>query len=76
MAATGIPLIFKAGLSANAALYLATLHGICGILFVATVLAHAYLGTIANPGTWRALVDGKVSKAWARQHHSKWFEKL
>ncbi len=76
MAATGIPLIFKTGLSADAALYLSTLHGICGVLFVAAVLAHAYLGTIANPGTWRALVDGKVSKAWARQHHSKWFEKL
>ncbi len=29
------------------------------------MLAHAYLGTIANPGTWRVLIDGSVTREWA-----------
>jgi formate dehydrogenase gamma subunit len=72
MAGTGLPLIWKESLSAGAALVLSTVHGVGGVLFVACALAHAYLGTIANPGTWRVLVDGKVSLAWAREHHSLW----
>ncbi|WP_243367115.1 cytochrome b/b6 domain-containing protein [Fundidesulfovibrio soli] len=75
MAATGVPLIWKQSLSASTALVLATIHGVGGVLFVAVALAHAYLGTVANPGTWRALVDGKVSRAWAAEHHSEWFKK-
>ena len=43
---------------------------------LAGVLSHAYLGTIANPGTWRVLVDGYVTKLWAEHHHPIWFEKL
>jgi len=46
------------------------------VLFVACALAHAYLGTIGNPGTWRVLVDGKVSRAWAKAHHSEWSGEL
>jgi len=73
MAATGIPLIWKEVLSASTALVLSAIHGVAGVLFVACALAHAYLGTIGNPGTWRVLVDGKVSRAWAREHHSEWY---
>jgi formate dehydrogenase subunit gamma len=76
MAATGIPLIWKEALSANTALVLSTIHGIGSVVLVACALAHAYLGTIANPGTWRVLVDGKVSRAWAREHHSEWYKEI
>jgi formate dehydrogenase subunit gamma len=55
---------------------LSTLHGFFAIIMVAAVIAHAYLGTIANPGTWRALVDGKVSRPWARKHHSEWYKEM
>ncbi|MBN1843091.1 MAG: hypothetical protein JW883_12540 [Deltaproteobacteria bacterium] len=46
------------------------------IIFTATIIAHIYLGTIANPGTWRALVDGKVSRKWAKKHHSEWYKEI
>ncbi len=39
-------------------------------------MAHAYLGTIANPGTWRALIDGKVGRKWAKKHHSEWYKEI
>ncbi|WP_173080490.1 cytochrome b/b6 domain-containing protein [Fundidesulfovibrio magnetotacticus] len=76
MAGTGLPLIWKESLPATLNLWLSTLHGVGGVLFVACALAHAYLGTIGNPGTWRTLVDGKVSRAWARMHHSEWNREL
>jgi cytochrome b subunit of formate dehydrogenase len=40
------------------------------------VLAHAYLGTVANPGTWRVLVDGSVTREWAEHHHPNWYRAL
>jgi len=76
MGVTGILLIFKDRLPLTINCLNSTIHGVIAILFVATVIAHAYLGTIANPGTWRALVDGKVSRKWARKHHSEWFKRI
>ncbi len=48
--------------------YLATLGG--GLLLI----VHVYLGTIAYPGTARAMIDGTVTARWARHHHPGWHE--
>ncbi len=74
MGVTGIPLIFKTSLPLTWSCLLSTIHGFFAVVFVAAIIAHAYLGTIANPGTWRILVTGKVSRNWAKKHHSKWYE--
>ena len=72
--ATGVPLwlpeIFASSLLAVCRLvhYAATLGG--GLLLV----AHVYLGTVANPGTARGMVDGQVTDRWARLHHPRWHE--
>ncbi|MEW6388201.1 MAG: formate dehydrogenase subunit gamma [Thermodesulfobacteriota bacterium] len=76
MGLTGILLIFKNSLPLTLNCLLSTIHGFFAIIFVAAVIAHAYLGTIANPGTWRALVDGKVSRKWAEKHHSEWYKEM
>ncbi len=46
--------------------YLATLGG--GLLLI----VHVYLGTVAYPGTFGAMIHGRVSRAWARFHHPRW----
>lgn len=76
MGLTGVLLIFKNNLPLTLNCVLSTIHGLFAVIFVAAVLAHAYLGTIANPGTWRALVDGKVSRSWAKKHHSEWYKEI
>ena len=48
--------------------YLATLGG--GLFLV----LHVYLGTVAYPGTARSMIDGKVTRQWARLHHPRWHE--
>ncbi len=76
MAVTGVLLIFKNSLPLTFNCVLSTIHGLFAVIFVAAIIAHAYLGTIANPGTWRAMVDGKVSWKWAKKHHSEWYKEV
>ena len=71
---TGVPLwlpdAFDSSLLAMARLlhFAATFGG--GLLLV----LHVYLSTVAFPGTGRAMIDGKVTKRWARLHHPRWYE--
>lgn len=76
MGLTGILMIFKSSLPLTLSCLLSTLHGFFAVVFLATILGHAYLGTLANPGTWRTMVDGKVSEKWAKKHHSEWYREL
>lgn len=50
-------------------------HGIVGLLFIAIMLAHIYIGTIGMQGAFEAMGTGQVDVNWARQHHSLWLEK-
>jgi formate dehydrogenase subunit gamma len=49
-------------------------HGIVGLLFIAVMLAHIYIGTIGMQGAFEAMGRGEVDENWARQHHSLWLE--
>jgi formate dehydrogenase subunit gamma len=49
------------------------LHDAMFILFALTIVGHIYLATAAEPGTFRAMTRGTVTKAWARIHHPRWF---
>ena len=45
-------------------------HGIVGVLFVAVMLGHIYIGTIGMEGAFEAMGAGTVDVNWAKQHHS------
>jgi formate dehydrogenase subunit gamma len=49
-------------------------HGIVGLVFIAIMLAHIYIGTIGMQGAFEAMGSGEVDVNWARQHHSLWLE--
>ncbi len=76
MSITGMLLIFKSLVSLPALVFTSTLHNLLGFVLIAGVVAHAYLGTIANPGTWRVLVDGYVTRKWAEHHHPLWYQSI
>jgi len=76
MAVTGMLLVFKYSLPLSVTCIFSTLHNLFGFVLIAGVLAHAYLGTVANPGTWRVLVDGYVTRQWAKHHHPNWYHQL
>jgi formate dehydrogenase subunit gamma len=67
---------FTVGTTDIAAVQLAQMvHGIVGLLFIAIMLAHIYIGTIGMQGAFEAMGKGEVDVNWARQHHSLWLEK-
>ncbi len=52
------------------------LHDVTFILFAVAIVFHVYLGTSAEPGTFRSMTRGTVTKKWARLHHSRWYREV
>jgi len=73
---SGVLLIYKFSFPLSVICVTSTIHNLVAFILLAGVFSHAYLGTVANPGTWRVLVDGHVSKIWAEHHHPNWYRKL
>ena len=51
-------------------------HAVATNLMVSMFLLHIYLGTIGMRGAYRAMRDGVVDDAWAREHHEYWYEDI
>lgn len=51
-------------------------HDAAFILFASSVVVHIYLSTAMEPGTFRSMTRGTVSKPWARLHHPRWYRQL
>jgi formate dehydrogenase subunit gamma len=47
-------------------------HAIAGILMVAVILGHIYIGTVGMEGAFDAMGSGQVDTNWAKEHHSLW----
>lgn len=71
LAATGIMMMLRNNFPALMPVVY-TLHDFLAVLLLSGWLAHIYLAIIANPGTLRAIFEGKVSRAWAEHHHPQW----
>jgi formate dehydrogenase subunit gamma len=52
------------------------LHDVTFILLTVAIVLHIYLGTAAEPGTFRAMVRGTVDRRWARFHHGRWYREV
>jgi len=49
-------------------------HAVIGVLFIALILAHIYIGTLGMEGSFEAMSRGTVDVNWAREHHPLWYE--
>jgi formate dehydrogenase subunit gamma len=47
-------------------------HATIGMIFIAVILAHIYIGTFGMRGASEAMVSGDVDLSWAVAHHSIW----
>ena len=52
------------------------LHDLVALFMLAGFIIHVYEGTAAQPGTFQSMVDGTVSRDWARTHHPAWYRDL
>lgn len=51
------------------------LHSLAGIGLMLLILGHIYLAIWVR-GSIKGMVNGYVSRGWARQHHDRWHEEL
>jgi len=49
-------------------------HSVVGVLYVAAMLVHIYMGTLGMEGAFEGMGTGEVDVDWAKQHHSLWLE--
>jgi len=47
-------------------------HGAVGLVLIAIILAHIYIGSIGMEGAFDAMGSGYVDENWAREHHNVW----
>lgn len=50
-------------------------HAAVGLLFIALIIAHIYLGTLGMEGAFDAMANGQVDANWAKEHHPQWAAK-
>ncbi|MGB7577071.1 MAG: formate dehydrogenase subunit gamma, partial [Pseudolabrys sp.] len=49
-------------------------HSVIGVLFIAAMFVHMYMGTIGMEGAFEAMATGDVDVNWAKSHHLLWYE--
>lgn len=75
LAVSGYMLMFPFYVTDIAGMQLAQLvHAVAGIVMVAVILAHIYIGSIGMEGAFDAMGSGKVDLNWAKEHHSLWVQ--
>ncbi|HEX9769578.1 MAG TPA: formate dehydrogenase subunit gamma [Kiloniellales bacterium] len=51
-------------------------HGFVGLIMIAIILAHIYIGSLGMEGAFAAMGSGQVDENWAREHHNVWVAEL
>ncbi|MCS6892077.1 MAG: formate dehydrogenase subunit gamma [Rhodovarius sp.] len=73
VAVSGYLLIFPLQGTTVADMQLAhTVHALVGVLMIAAMLAHIYIGSIGMEGAFDAMGSGQVDLNWAKEHHNLW----
>lgn len=52
------------------------IHASVGLLLIALILGHIYIGTIGMVGAIDAMWSGFVDLNWAKEHHKLWLDQL
>ncbi len=71
---TGVVLWFPEWMPRTLRLLAISLHPLTGVLAIALIILHVYMGTAAIPGAFLAMIHGSVTRGWARAHHPRWIK--
>jgi len=76
LSVSGIYLLFPFALTdVNGMQWAQYAHAVIGVLMIAVLIAHIYIGTLGMEGAYEAMGSGTVDLNWAKEHHSAWVEK-
>ena len=51
-------------------------HGIMGLVMIAIIIAHIYIGSVGMEGAFDAVGTGQVDLNWAKEHHNLWVQEM
>ena len=75
MIATGVFLMFPFFWTGIGGMQLMlTAHATIGLLLIAVIIGHIYIGTVGMEGAVDAMWSGEVDRNWAEEHHRQWVE--
>lgn len=73
LALSGITLLFPFFWFEIGGMQLALLvHAAVGLIMVAIIIGHIYIGTVGMVGAFDAMWSGDVDRNWAEEHHELW----
>jgi formate dehydrogenase subunit gamma len=52
------------------------IHAAAAVGMMCLTAVHIYLGTVGMRGAYRAMRDGYVDEAWAKEHHGYWYDDI
>jgi formate dehydrogenase subunit gamma len=71
---SGLPLWFDNAVPRWLVAVSYVVHDIAALIMLAGFIIHIYEGTAAQPGTFRSMTNGTVTKEWAWTHHPAWYK--
>ncbi len=75
MSVTGIIMMFPFSYTDIGGMQLSQIiHGTLGVILIAILIAHIYIGSLGMEGAYDAMGSGEVDLAWAKVHHRLWVE--
>ncbi len=75
IAASGFLLMFPFYTTNIAGMQLGqVVHSVAGVVLIAIIFGHIYIGTVGMEGAFDAMGSGEVDVNWAKEHHSLWVE--
>jgi formate dehydrogenase subunit gamma len=54
----------------------AVIHECAALITIGAFIIHIYMGVFMVPGSLTAMVQGWVTRDWARTHHRLWYERV
>jgi formate dehydrogenase subunit gamma len=73
---SGIPLWFPESFGALLRQISILVHEIAALAVIGGIIVHIYMGTAVVRGSLRAMISGKVTTAWAKLHHPRWYRQV
>lgn len=69
---------FRNSLSLEAYQWILFAHGVAFVIVIVMFLIHVYMGTLhpRMKGSFRTMIDGRVSPTYVKRHHRKWHDEL
>ncbi|MCC6777337.1 MAG: formate dehydrogenase subunit gamma [Hyphomicrobiales bacterium] len=52
------------------------IHALIGLLMIALIIGHIYIGTVGMEGAVEAMWSGRVDRNWAKEHHDLWYRRI